>query len=269
MWAFSRDLALLWKGAEETGHYPYPFDVDGDGRDELFIGHGMWDHTGRQLWSRAARPEGPRRRGGGGQLHRRSESGAARLLVVERRGVPDARPEGADPEAPPRRAHADRRHRQVPRRRARAAVRHHELLEEPRDHEPLRRGGEPPAAGGADPFRQRHPARELARRRPGAGAALRQRARGRHGGRPLPARRDVPRRRPSRPDRGRARPDRRPARRDRALGPGPRVDLHPGCAPARGAGVRAHRAIPTTTIRTTARTSRCRAGRRRAAVGVD
>jgi hypothetical protein len=53
VWAYSRDLALLWKGAEETGHYPYPFDVDGDGLDELFIGHGMWDHTGRQLWSRA------------------------------------------------------------------------------------------------------------------------------------------------------------------------------------------------------------------------
>jgi rhamnogalacturonan endolyase len=50
-WAFSPDLKLLWQGADDTGHYPYPFDVDGDGRDELFIGHSMWDPTGRRLWS--------------------------------------------------------------------------------------------------------------------------------------------------------------------------------------------------------------------------
>jgi rhamnogalacturonan endolyase len=50
-WAFSRDLKLLWQGADDTGHYPYPFDVDGDGRDEIFIGHARWDHQGRRAWS--------------------------------------------------------------------------------------------------------------------------------------------------------------------------------------------------------------------------
>jgi len=50
-WAFSRDLKLLWQGADDTGHYPYPFDADGDGRDELFIGHSRWDHTGKRLWT--------------------------------------------------------------------------------------------------------------------------------------------------------------------------------------------------------------------------
>jgi rhamnogalacturonan endolyase len=50
-WAFSRDLKPLWQGSDDTGHYPYPFDVDGDGRDDLFIGHSLWDHTGRRLWS--------------------------------------------------------------------------------------------------------------------------------------------------------------------------------------------------------------------------
>jgi rhamnogalacturonan endolyase len=54
IWAFSRDLNLLWEGDEETGHYPYPIDIDGDGKDELFIGHGMWDHKGKRLWSHAA-----------------------------------------------------------------------------------------------------------------------------------------------------------------------------------------------------------------------
>lgn len=50
-WAFSRDLKLLWQGADDTGHYPYPVDVDGDGRDEVFIGHARWDHKGQRVWT--------------------------------------------------------------------------------------------------------------------------------------------------------------------------------------------------------------------------
>jgi len=51
-WVFNNDLELLWHGRGQTGHFPYPFDADGDGRDEILIGYSMWDHTGRQLWSR-------------------------------------------------------------------------------------------------------------------------------------------------------------------------------------------------------------------------
>lgn len=50
-WAFGRDLEPLWQGADDTGHYPFPYDVDGDGKDELFIGHALWDHKGARLWS--------------------------------------------------------------------------------------------------------------------------------------------------------------------------------------------------------------------------
>ena len=50
-WAFSRDLEPLWQGSDDTGHYPYPFDVDGDGRDDVFIGHSRWDAGGHRLWS--------------------------------------------------------------------------------------------------------------------------------------------------------------------------------------------------------------------------
>jgi len=50
-WAFNRDLQLLWQGSDDTGHYPYPFDVDGDGFDELFIGHSLWDRHGQRVWS--------------------------------------------------------------------------------------------------------------------------------------------------------------------------------------------------------------------------
>jgi hypothetical protein len=53
-WAFDNRLERLWQGQGQTGHYPYPFDLDGDGRDELAIGYALWDHRGKRLWSRDA-----------------------------------------------------------------------------------------------------------------------------------------------------------------------------------------------------------------------
>ncbi len=53
-WIYSSDLKLLWQGEGQTGHYPYPFDIDGDGREEFAIGYSVWDHRGRRLWSRDA-----------------------------------------------------------------------------------------------------------------------------------------------------------------------------------------------------------------------
>jgi hypothetical protein len=50
-WIFNNKLELLWKGDGQTGHYPYPFDIDGTGRDHMAIGYALWDHTGKQLWS--------------------------------------------------------------------------------------------------------------------------------------------------------------------------------------------------------------------------
>jgi hypothetical protein len=51
-WVLNSDLERLWQGKGQTGHYPYPTDLDGDGRDELAIGYAPWDHRGRRLWSR-------------------------------------------------------------------------------------------------------------------------------------------------------------------------------------------------------------------------
>ena len=53
-WIYSADLRLLWKGEGLTGHYPYPYDVDGDGREEFAIGYALWSPDGRQIWSRDA-----------------------------------------------------------------------------------------------------------------------------------------------------------------------------------------------------------------------
>jgi rhamnogalacturonan endolyase len=49
-WIFSNKLEALWKGEGQTGHYPYPFEVDG--YDQIAIGYSVWDHAGRQLWTR-------------------------------------------------------------------------------------------------------------------------------------------------------------------------------------------------------------------------
>jgi rhamnogalacturonan endolyase len=50
-WTFDGGLNRLWQGHGQTGHFPYPFDLDGDGRDELAIGYALWDHGGHQIWS--------------------------------------------------------------------------------------------------------------------------------------------------------------------------------------------------------------------------
>ncbi len=50
-WIFDRNLKLLWKGSGQTGHFPYPFDIDGSGRDHIAIGYALWSPDGRKLWS--------------------------------------------------------------------------------------------------------------------------------------------------------------------------------------------------------------------------
>ncbi len=50
-WIFDRNLKLLWTGSGQTGHYPYPFDIDGSGLDHIAIGYALWSPHGRQLWS--------------------------------------------------------------------------------------------------------------------------------------------------------------------------------------------------------------------------
>jgi len=51
-WVYSSDLKLLWKGEGLTGHFPYPYDLDGDGKEEFVMGYTLWSHDGRRLWSK-------------------------------------------------------------------------------------------------------------------------------------------------------------------------------------------------------------------------
>jgi hypothetical protein len=53
-WIFDSALKPLWKGQGQTGHYPYPCDIDGDGREEIAIGYALWSSSGKSLWSHDA-----------------------------------------------------------------------------------------------------------------------------------------------------------------------------------------------------------------------
>lgn len=50
-WLYNANLEMLWEGRGQTGHYPYPIDVDGDARQEFVIGYGLWTPSGKMLWS--------------------------------------------------------------------------------------------------------------------------------------------------------------------------------------------------------------------------
>jgi len=52
VWAFNDKLEPLWQGqCTNTGHYPFSYDVNGDGKEELFIGYTVFDQNGKKLWS--------------------------------------------------------------------------------------------------------------------------------------------------------------------------------------------------------------------------
>jgi hypothetical protein len=50
-WILNNDLKVIWTGTGQTGHYPYPYDFNGDGKDEFIIGYARWNSDGKQAWS--------------------------------------------------------------------------------------------------------------------------------------------------------------------------------------------------------------------------
>jgi len=50
-WTYDANLKPLWSGGGRLGHFPYAWDTDGDGKDEVFIGYAMWTPEGKQLWT--------------------------------------------------------------------------------------------------------------------------------------------------------------------------------------------------------------------------
>jgi len=51
LWALNDRLEMMWHGQCNTGHYPYAYDVDDDGKDEIMMGYTLFDDNGEQLWS--------------------------------------------------------------------------------------------------------------------------------------------------------------------------------------------------------------------------
>ncbi len=49
-WVLNNKLKVIWEGSCKTGHYPFAYDIDGDGKDELAIGYSLYDHDGKLLW---------------------------------------------------------------------------------------------------------------------------------------------------------------------------------------------------------------------------
>lgn len=51
VWALNDLLEMMWHAECNTGHYPYAYDVDSDGKDELAVGYSLFDHDGKLVWT--------------------------------------------------------------------------------------------------------------------------------------------------------------------------------------------------------------------------
>ncbi|ROT34006.1 hypothetical protein [Micromonospora sp. HM5-17] len=50
VWALNNQGELLWTHRGNTGHYPWPYDFTGDGRQEIMVGYDMLSPDGELLW---------------------------------------------------------------------------------------------------------------------------------------------------------------------------------------------------------------------------
>lgn len=52
MWGIAHNGRALWRWEGSVGHFPAVGDVDGDGRDEVFVGYALIDHNGKVLFEK-------------------------------------------------------------------------------------------------------------------------------------------------------------------------------------------------------------------------
>ncbi|QHT61362.1 hypothetical protein GXP70_16295 [Paenibacillus lycopersici] len=50
LWAYDNQFNLLWQQYVNAGHFPYSYDMNGDGKDELVAGHTLLSSEGERLW---------------------------------------------------------------------------------------------------------------------------------------------------------------------------------------------------------------------------
>ncbi|MDE6013414.1 MAG: hypothetical protein K2G50_00560, partial [Anaeroplasmataceae bacterium] len=52
VWAYNHKMVNIWRyHHKNTGHFPYIYDFDGDGKDEMFVGYDLVDHDGKIIFS--------------------------------------------------------------------------------------------------------------------------------------------------------------------------------------------------------------------------
>jgi hypothetical protein len=51
LWAMDKDLNVLWTHEGNIGHFPWVYDFDEDGKDEVMAGYDFLDHDGSLQWS--------------------------------------------------------------------------------------------------------------------------------------------------------------------------------------------------------------------------
>jgi len=51
LWALNSDFQLLWTYEGNPGHFPWVYDLDGDGKDEVMAGYDLLDAAGKLIWS--------------------------------------------------------------------------------------------------------------------------------------------------------------------------------------------------------------------------
>lgn len=52
VWAYNHKMENIWRyHHKNTGHFPYIYDFDEDGKDEMFVGYDLVDHDGKIIFS--------------------------------------------------------------------------------------------------------------------------------------------------------------------------------------------------------------------------
>ncbi len=51
LWALDSSFKVMWEHEGNVGHYPWPFDLNGDGKEELIAGYTVLDGNGKPLWT--------------------------------------------------------------------------------------------------------------------------------------------------------------------------------------------------------------------------